>query len=474
MFTHPLRTFHGLLFLPIVFSILFLINGRIRDNSPPVAVDDTYTIHASAIPLNPDLTANDSDPDGDPISISSFPQLPSHGDLSRGSGNTVSYQPKYDYRGADSFTYEVCDNQGGCAVASVSLNIVNQPPNGVSDSHQIHGTGELGPFLANDSDPDGDTVTYGDVAHEGTLTFPQHGVMSSLTQPDKKGYSANYGYTGADSFTYNACDGLGLCTPTTVNINVADQPPTGGADSYTVHGATVVGPFLVNDSDPDGDPVSIGDVAHEGLATFPQHGTLSGVQQPDQKVYTPNAGYTGSDSFTYNVCDGLGLCTETGVNINVVNNPPIAGDDKYTIHGTTTIGPLRINDSDSDGDQLIAPSMVSPASHGTVNGLGDPDFKSYVPNTGYFGSDSFTYQVCDTLGACSTATVRLTVVDNDRAENCGTGMCNSAVGKPVNVTNGNMYLQQGDYSLPGLGPAINVQHYGTTQRSFRQGVVDCL
>src|SRR5439155_2093303 len=94
--------------------------------------------------------------------------------------------------------------------------------------------------------------------------------------------------------------------------------------------------------------------------------------------------------------------------------------------------------------------------HGILAALSDPDFQSYQPNQGYFGADSFIYQVCDNLGACSTATVDLTVLPNDGRENCGTESCNSRVGEPVNVTNGNMYLQQSDYQLPGVGPTISI------------------
>ncbi|MFS8086403.1 MAG: Ig-like domain-containing protein, partial [Acidobacteriota bacterium] len=455
MFASAPRKFHSLLIAPSLFTFLFWFGPSAPINQAPVAVDDTYTIHGCPASLTPDVTANDSDPDGDPISITGFPQLPAHGGVSR-SGNHISYCPNYGYFGPDNFIYQICDNQNACTSGNVSLNLVNQHPNGVADAYNVHGSTVVGPFLINDSDPDGDPVSIGDASHSGIVTFPQHGSITGISQPDKKLYSPNYGYTGADSFTYNVCDGLGLCTETTVNINVINQPPNGGADSYDVHGATVLGPFLVNDSDPDGDAVTIGDANHEGIATFPQHGSLTGIIQPDKKLYSPTSGYTGPDSFTYNVCDGFGLCTQTTVNLNVINNPPIAGNDSYTIRGTTTIGPLRVNDSDPDGDSLSDPVVTVPASHGTVSGLSDPDFKSYTPVAGYFGSDTFTYQVCDGFGACANATVTLTVLATDALENCGAVSCNANVGGPVNVTNGNMYLQQSDYLLPGIGPAVNV------------------
>jgi hypothetical protein len=73
-----------------------------------------------------------------------------------------------------------------------------------------------------------------------------------------------------------------------------------------VHGSKTIGPLLANDHDPDGDSITIGDLAHERFVTFPQHGTLSSMTQPDQMIYAANRGFVGTDSFAYNVCDGLG------------------------------------------------------------------------------------------------------------------------------------------------------------------------
>jgi RHS repeat-associated protein len=355
MFVRAPRKFHSLLIAPAMLPFLMLFGASVPNN-PPVAVNDSYTIHGCALPLNPSLAANDFDPDNDPISIIGFPQPPSHGSLSRGEGNAVSYCPAYGYVGSDSFTYEICDNQSACSIGTVSLNVVNQPPNG-------------------------------------------------------------------------------------------------GADFYNVHGSTIVGPFLVNDSDPDGDNVTCGDVAHECILTFPQHGSLSGVTQPDKKLYGPTFGYTGPDSFTYNACDSLGLCTPTTVNISVNNNAPIAGDDAYLIPGPSTIiGPFLVNDSDPDGDGLGQPDIVSFPQHGSLFGIAQPDKKLYSATAGFAGTDSFTYRICDDLGKCSIATVTLYVIGD--GTNDGETSCNLNVGGPINVTNGNMYLQQNDYQLPSVGYGI--------------------
>src|SRR2546422_6880677 len=77
-----------------------------------------------------------------------------------------------------------------------------------------------------------------------------------------------------------------------------NQPPVAGDDSYTLHGGGTVGPMFANDYDPDGDPINL------DILTFPTHGTLYGLATQDSKSYSlTDLSYTGTDSFTYRVCD---------------------------------------------------------------------------------------------------------------------------------------------------------------------------
>jgi hypothetical protein len=99
-----------------------------------------------------------------------------------------------------------------------------------------------------------------------------------------------------------------------------NSPPTAVNDSYNVHGGTTIGPFMANDSDPDGNPISF-----NSIVTFPAHGTIYGLQQADMKLFAPASGYTGADSFTYKICDNLGSCSTATVNLNIYNNTPGGG-----------------------------------------------------------------------------------------------------------------------------------------------------
>jgi RHS repeat-associated protein len=328
----------------------------------------------------------------------------------------------------------------------------DSPPVANNDAYTRHGSGVIGSVLQNDNDPDGDSMS------ASIVTFPSHGSLSGLN-PGSWFYSLSVStYTGTDSFTYKAC-ALNVCSaPATVTITIVNQAPTAVNDSYTVHGSAVIGPMMVNDFDPDGDTLSW------SFVSPPSHGSLFGVpvppNTPDMKRFDAANPYTGPDSFTYKVCDSLGLCSSPAtVNINIVNNPPTPGPDEYTVRGTTIIGPFKVNDTDPDGDTLGGASLITGASHGTVFGLSTPpyapDQKQYVPNAGYSGSDSFAYRVCDSLGKCTDQTVTLHVEgDGTGLGTCpapGPGRGPKAIAKPVDVTNGNMYLQQNDYMVPGVG-----------------------
>src|SRR5688572_738326 len=150
------------------------------------------------------------------------------------------------------------------AYVHVALPFLNSPPITVADSYTVHGNAVLG-LLLNDSDPDGDPIFFYDV-----VSPPAHGTVTVTASPLYRGFTAHQGYVGPDSFTYRISDNFGNISSTaTVTINIVNNPPTAGNDSYTVHGSTVVGPLLANDSDPDGDSISFYDIV-----TWPTHGNL--------------------------------------------------------------------------------------------------------------------------------------------------------------------------------------------------------
>ncbi|HXM51509.1 MAG TPA: Ig-like domain-containing protein [Pyrinomonadaceae bacterium] len=265
------------------------------------------------------------------------------------------------------------------------------------------------------------------------------------------GQSQRFG--AQDNHTSRICETINSGGTATAALNVINSPPTPVNKSFTVHGYTLLGDLLSGDSDPDGDSLNF-----NSIQTYPQHGSLFTSPTLQTPAYSPNSGYTGPDSFVYQICDSLGLCANATVTLNAVNSAPTPLNKSFTVHGYTLLGDLLSGDSDPDGDSLNFDSIQSYPQHGSLFTSPTLQTPAYSPNSGYTGPDSFTYRICDSLGLCGIGTVTLTVLPNDGLESCGTGTrsCNTTVGEPVNVTNGNMYLQQSDYSLPGVGPATNI------------------
>jgi VCBS repeat-containing protein len=382
-------------------------------NRDPVAVDDAYTValNATLIATAPGVLGNDSDPDGDPLTVSAHTN-PAHGTLTINADGSLAYTPDAAFCGPDSFTYTVSDGRGGSDTATVSITVtcaINNPPNAVDDAYSTDESTTLtvaAPgVLGNDFDPDFDPLTVS--AH----TNPAHGTLT-INADGSFVYTPAAGFCGSDSFTYTASDGRGGTDTATVSLSVAcvNHAPNAVDDSYLAFengSLSVAAPgVLANDSDSDGDPLTVS--AH----TNPAHGTLT-INPDGSFTYTPAAGFCGSDSFTYTISDGHGGTDTATVSISIacVNVPPHAVDDAYTTTEDTTLtvaapGVLG-NDTDADDDPLTVSAHTNPA-HGTLTINPDGSF-TYTPAGNYCGPDSFTYTISDGHGGTDTATVSITV-----------------------------------------------------------------
>jgi hypothetical protein len=186
----------------------------------------------------------------------------------------------------------------------------------------------------------------------------------------------------------------------------ANNLPTANDDSFSaVENETLIVPapgILDNDSDPDGNNLSA------VLDSTTAHGSLVLIGD-GSFTYSPNTDFVGNDTFTYRVFDGLGYSSTATVTISVnenANSSPTAVDDSYVMQqdGTLVVSSpgLLVNDSDPDSDPLTAALQTGPL-HGFVTVNADGSF-TYTPDSGFTGSDAFTYVASDGLGGADTAT----------------------------------------------------------------------
>ncbi|NQZ59059.1 MAG: tandem-95 repeat protein [Lentisphaeraceae bacterium] len=166
--------------------------------------------------------------------------------------------------------------------------------------------------------------------------------------------------------------------------------------AIVTEGASVVISVLANDSDDNGDVLAIASVTQGSNGSVVINGT--------SVTYTPNANFSGADSFTYVASDGQGGSRPSTVNITVanINNTPTAAADFYTITERSALLNVLTNDVDLDGDSLTVQS-VTPAANGTVSF--SPSSVTYNVDADFTGNDSFTYTITDGNGGNATATV---------------------------------------------------------------------
>ncbi len=164
---------------------------------------------------------------------------------------------------------------------------------------------------------------------------------------------------------------------------------------------------LANDTDVDGDPLT----ATQG--SDPAHGTAT-LAEDGSFTYTPDADWSGVDTFTYRASDGTATSDPATVTITVtpVNDPPVAVDDTATC-AEDTYANLDVlpNDTDVEGDGLTASLETTPA-HGTV-ALDPSGQATYTPEPDFNGTDTFTYRASDGTATSDPATVTITVTNVD-------------------------------------------------------------
>jgi hypothetical protein len=356
----------------------------------PTATNDAATILANAT-ATVDVLANDH---GTSLTLFSVTQG-TNGSVAIVAGKAV-YTPNHDFSGADTFTYIAKDSTNHAVSATVTITVT---PTAASDiATTVAGSPEDVAVLANDA---------GSSLALTTVSLPVGGTVSILA--GKARFVPAAGFSGAASFSYLATDASGQTASSTVTVTVT---PLAAADSATVNaGASVSVPVLTND---------LGTAKTVASATNGSHGTV--VITAGLPVYTPAGGFSGTDSFTYTLSAAGGTSVAT---VTVIVKTVAVADSATSVSGDAVSVDVLPNDL---GTGLSVTSATN-GTHGTVAIVaGKP---VYTPNSGYAGSDSFTYTITDGVST-STATVTVSVTAAPTAAN-DTATTPSATPVTVNV-----------------------------------------
>ena len=464
------------------------INGV---NDAPVASTDNGTTDEDTTTTGNVLT-NDNDIDGDPLTVSEVAgstlavgvatATTGGGSITINADGSYIYDPGTAFNflaqgdaATDSIQYTVDDGQGGTDTATlfITVNGVNDAPTAQDDavtaSEDTILNGDLTADNGNgpDSDPDQGDIPFisevnGEAANIGSQITLGSGALLVVNgsgtftyDPNDQFETLNSGETATDSFTYTLQDSEGATDTATVTVTIngnADLPVATDDTATTDEDSATSGAVLTNDTDADGDTLSVSEVngqaGNVGNQITLGSGALLTLNGDGTFDYDPNGafeglavGETGTDSFTYTVSDGNGGTDTATVTITIdgVNDAPTARPDTFSTDEETVLSGLDLfanngggADSDPDisdvlnvtqvnGEATDVGSQITLASGAllTVNLDGTA---SYDPNGAFNGlsagvtaNDSFTYQVSDGNGGTdtATATVIITGVNDD-------------------------------------------------------------
>ena len=428
-------------------------------NDVPVANDDIDNTRIdTALNLQP-LLNDDFGGDGSsngPITIITSPANGSatvndNGTPDNPLDDSIDYLPDTNFSGTDKLTYQLCDADGNCAAANISIEVTdtNAVPTAQDDTISTDEDQAIDIMVladnGNGADSFGDdgpsagsihlAETYS--ANGGELRLDD-GRTANDPSDDRVHYTPPTNFNGSDSFTYTIADANGDSSSAQVSINVAavNDLPQAQDDSVSVPEDST-SDILVLSNNGSGVDSFGGEGPNAGSILLPKTDTAQGgtvvvndsgtATDPtdDTVTYTPAANFVGTDTFDYSISDANADTSTATVQVTVtpVDDLPLAKNDQFTIKPNTTVKLAVLADNghgndDFGGDgpgvnDLFLPDALSAQGASlTVNTAGTPnnpldDTVTYVPLKDFNGIDSFNYIISDADGDISTATVTI-------------------------------------------------------------------
>jgi VCBS repeat-containing protein len=408
----------------------------ILDNRLPVGTNDAFAVDEDetlTIPAANSILNNDTDAENNPLTAI-LETAVSHGVLTLNANGSFTYTPEPNFNGQDSFTYRANDGYGNSTPITVTLTVnpvqdalVARPDGYTLDEDTTLTVPAVNGVLRNDTDIDSEVLTtvLVDDVDFGTLTLNPNGSFT---------YTPNANFNGVDEFTYRAVDPPGrFSDPVTVTLAVtpvADRPVAQG-DRYAMNQretlrVNAVNGILGNDTDADNDALSA------QLIRPPANGRLT-LNRNGSFVYTPNANFSGTDTFTYRASDSGNRSQLTTVAIDVAfqNRAPVVqrpianqvlqeGDRlSFSVPTQTFVDP--------DGQALTYSARLS-------NGQPLPAWLNFNANTGRFfgrpgdgdvGDTRVRVTATDPFGASTSDLFLFRVADTNTAPRIGQSLSNT-------------------------------------------------
>jgi hypothetical protein len=357
------------------------VTVEVQAGPPPALdpVDDVATTNQGESVLI-DVLANDEGLA--PLRVIAVTDPPNGTSTIAGTGETLTYKPDSGFTGTDSFEYTVEDGEGTTAAATVTVTVQDvEPVAADDDAATASGIPVVVDVLSNDTG-DGIEVTLVENIVGGIATHDGFSVTYT-PQPD---------FVGVGGFDYTIEDVDGMTATAHVSVTVFAPEPVAADDAATTDAEeAVVIAVLSNDT---GVGLSV------SVTSSPSNGTAV-VNAGNTVTYTPNAGFSGTDSFVYTVTDVAAQVDSASVTVRVT--PSAVDDSATTIAGVAVSVPVLANDVGTG----LAVTAVTQPSNGSAQIQGST--VQYTPNGGFTGSDFFSYTVTDGSGQMSSANVTVTV-----------------------------------------------------------------
>jgi hypothetical protein len=385
-------------------------------NAAPVAANDSATTVRDT-PYTIDVLANDSDPDGDALSIanvnlSAYPGA-SYAIVELASGRWgLTVTPPNAFVGTMMFTYQACDVLGACsAPATVTLAVTAAAVNALGDQFYCPQNGSLqipvATLLANDYQVHGVKL--------GIASYDKSILMGNLTCTTTVcTYTPPLNAAGYTLFRYTISDGTNQDTaPVRIYVGVPDQAPT-AKDIFLTTAWNSPVTFTIDDlafqaaADNDGDTLTIG-VPSQKTA----YGTLVCSTPMYTCTYTPNTGYAGTDRFAYTASDMINPPVTASINVLTLPLPTPTFDTRGGVVVTGVNQPTFVGGGVLANDYLPnggPETVTSFSTSGLIGSLGcGGSGCTYTPPPSFQGTTAFTYTANDSHGATDSAVVKICV-----------------------------------------------------------------